>query len=201
VKWYYDLAVEKVTPSPQNPSPAGWFGNDFLANTAAMAQYGFWYSAMAISDDNKDGAMMLPGPTWTGELRDPTVTATGAIMTADSQNPEAAFKIFEYYHAGGPAEERAGSGWGVPAFKSWYDKIPQETPFQQQAFKVLQGELNLNTSPLQFNPFIGEAVVSDLWNKYLDQALVGDITFDELVAGIESEANDSIKEGIDRIMG
>jgi hypothetical protein len=35
----------------------------------------------------------------------------------------------------------------------------------------------------------------------LDEALVGNITFDEITVGIESEANAFIKDCIDRIMG
>lgn len=201
VKWFYDMAVEKLTPSPKNPSPGGWFGNDFLSNAAAMAQYGFWYSAMALSDTNRDGAMMLPGPTWTGARRDPTVTATGAIVTSATQNPDAAWSVYEYYHADQPSIDRARSGWGVPALKSQWSLIPQETDFQKQAYKVLQGELELNTTPLQFNPFIGESVVSTLWNTNLDMALGGTITFDDMLAAIEKETNVAIAEGVDRIMG
>ena len=201
VKWFYDMAAEKLTPSPKNPSPGGWFGNDFLSNAAAMAQYGFWYSAMALSDANRDGAMMLPGPTWTGTRRDPTVTATGAIVTSATQNPDAAWSVYEYYHAGQPSIDRAGSGWGVPALKSQWALIPQETDFQKQAYKVLEGELALDTTPLQFNPFIGESVVSTLWSTNLDLALGGTITFDDMLAAIEKETNVAISEGIERIMG
>ncbi len=200
-KWFYDMAVEKVTPSPKNPSPSGWFGNDFIGATAAMAQYGFWFSAMAVGDANKDGAMMLPGPTWTGTRRNPTVTATGAIMTSATQVPDAAWKVFEWYHAGQPSIDRASSGWGVPALKSQWALIPQGTDFQKQCFKVLQDELALNTTPLQFNPFIGENVVKDLWNTNLDQALSGTISFDDMLKNIETETNVAIKEGVDRIMG
>jgi multiple sugar transport system substrate-binding protein len=199
-KWFYDLAVEKVTPSPKIPSPAGWFGNDFVAGTAALAQYGFWFSAMAVGDANKDAVMMLPGPSWAGERRDPTVTATGAVVTSATQVPDAAWKVFEWYHAGQPSIDRAGSGWGVPALKSQWSMIPQGTDFQKQAYKVLQGELELNTPPLQFNPFIGETVVSNAWSLYLDQALSGTITFDEMLANIEKDTNTAIKEGIDRIV-
>jgi multiple sugar transport system substrate-binding protein len=199
VKWFYDLAVEKVTPSPKNPSPAGWFGDDFVGGVASMAQYGFWFSAMAVGDANKDAVMMLPGPTWAGERRDPTVTATGAIVTSDTQVPDAAWKVFEWYHADQPSIERAGSGWGVPALRSQWSLIPQETDFQKQAYKLLQGELELNTPPLQFNPFIGETVVSNAWNLYLDQALSGTITFDEMLTNIENDTNTAIKEGMDRI--
>lgn len=201
VKWYYDMAFEKLTVSPKNPSPGGWVGQDYIVGTLGMVQYGYWFSAMAIGDLNKDGAMMLPGPTWAGVRRDPTVTATGAIVTSATQVPDAAWKVFEWYHGGQPSIDRAGSGWGVPAMMSQWSLIPQTTDFQKQAYKVLQGELALNTTPLQFNPFIGETTVSSLWSKYLDQALAGTLTFDDMIAGIESETNSSIKDGIDRIVG
>lgn len=201
VKWFYDMADKNLTPSPRNPSPAGWFGNDFTGNVAAMAQYGFWYSAMAESDDNRGSVLMLPAPTWTGTRNDPTVTATGAVMISATEVPDATWEVFNYYHVEGPAEDRAGSGWGVPAFTSWNDKIPQESDFQKQAFKVLEGELALDSKPLQFNPFIGATVVSDAFSKYLDQALNGDITFEEMVSGIENDTNTAIKEGIDRLTG
>jgi multiple sugar transport system substrate-binding protein len=115
--------------------------------------------------------------------------------------PDAAWKVFEYYNAGQPALDRAGSGWGVPALKSMVNLIPQSTDFQKQAYACLQGELDLNTTPLQFNPFIGESTVVDSWNKFLDQALKDQITFDDMIAGIKSEVNFAIKEGIDRIAG
>lgn len=201
VQYYFDLAKEKVTVSPQNPSPNGWFGTDFTASILGMAQYGFWYSAMAESDTNRGSVMMLPGPTWTGTRRDCTMTATGMIMTSASQVPDAAWVLFEWYNGGQPSIDRAKSGWGVPALKSQMALIPQGTDFQKQAYKVLNAELNLKTEPIQFNPFVGETTIADAWAKNLDIALKGDISFDDMVANIESEVNLSIKESIDRIMG
>lgn len=201
VQYYFDLAKEKVTVSPQNPSPNGWFGTDFTASILGMAQYGFWYSAMAESDTNRGSVMMLPGPTWAGTRRDCTMTATGMIMTSASQVPDAAWVLFEWYNGGQPSIDRAKSGWGVPALKSQMSLIPQGTDFQKQAYKVLNAELNLKTEPLQFNPFVGETTIADAWAKNLDIALKGDISFDDMVANIESEVNLSIKESIDRIMG
>jgi len=201
VKFFYDLAAEKVVPSSVNPSPNGWFGTDFNAGIMAMAQYGFWYSAMAETDQNRGGVMMMPAPTWTGVRRDPTMTATGMIMTSASKVPDAAFKVFEYYNAGQPSIDRAGSGWGVPALKSQWNLIPQGTDFQKQAYKVLQGELALETPPLQFNPFLGETVVSNSWKKHLDLALKGDTSFDEMIANIETEVNLVIRDNIDAMIG
>ena len=201
VKWFFDMAQEKITTSPQNPSPGGWFGEDFGAGIVAMAQYGFWFSPMAEGDGNKGHVKMLPAPTWTGKRNNPTITATGMIMTSATEVPEAAWKVFEYYNAGPPSEERAASGWGVPALKSQYAMIPQETAYQKQAFKVLQGELEIDSAPVQFNPFIGSDTVGSSWLKHLDLALSGDASFDEMVANIEEEVNLAISEGIDRING
>lgn len=199
VRWFYDMAVEKLSPSSRNPSPTGSFITDFPSNMAAMALCGYWYSPMLISEDNKGSAMMLPGPTWTGVRRNPAVTATGSVITSASQQLNAAWKIYEYFHAGPPSIERAVNGWGVPAFRSRLDLLPQETGFQRQICKVLKAELALNTPPLQFNPYLNDLALPELWNKYLDQALVGDIKFDEMIAGIEFEANVMIKDSIDRL--
>lgn len=200
-KYYHDLAVEKIASSSLNPSPNGWFGTDYTAGVLAMAQYGFWFSAMAESDVTKGQAMLLPGPTWSGVRRDPTMTATGMVASQATKVPDATWKVFEWYNGEQPAIDRAKSGWGVPGLKSMLELIPQETDFQKQANKVLQGELALETTPLQFNPFIGEAVVSTSWSKNLDQALRGEITFDTMVANIEAEVNQAIKDGISTMLG
>lgn len=199
-QYYYDLAAEKLSQSSINPSPAGWFGTDFTQGILAMAQYGFWFGAMAESDVTAGEVIMIPGPTWSGVRRDPTVTATGMIMTASTQVPEAAWKVFEFYNAGGPATERAGSGWGVPALKSMYEQMPSSTEYEQQKLAVLLAELDLDTSPLQFNPFIGETTVADTWNTQLDRALQGEFSFDEMLESVESEVNAAIQDGIDRLL-
>jgi multiple sugar transport system substrate-binding protein len=132
---------------------------------------------------------------------DPTVTATGMVMTSASQVPDAAWKVFEYYNGGQPAIDRAKSGWGVPGLKSLLKLIPQETEFQKQARKVLDGELALNDGSIQFNPFLGETQVSAAYAKYEEQALKGEITFDQMLKSLEDEVNATIKDGISAIMG
>ncbi len=201
VQYYFDLAKEKLTVSPINPSPNGWFGTDFTSGILAMAQYGYWFSAMAETDTTRGKIMMLPAPTWAGQHRDCTMTATGMIMTGATKVPDAAWKLFEWYNAGQPAIDRGKSGWGVPGLKSQYKLMPTESDYQKQVQKVLQAELSLNTPPLQFNPFVGETVVPDSWSKNHDIALKGNATFDQMIANIETEVNQSIKESIDRIMG
>ncbi len=198
-KWYFDLAKEKLVASPLNPSPS-WNGEDFTKGTLAILQYGYWFSAMAESDITKGQVMMLPAPTWAGVRRNPTITATGMVMAAATKVPDAAWKVFEWYNGREPAIERAKSGWGVPALKSLYNLMPKETEYQQQVQRVLQGELALETPPIQFSPFLGETTVADTWAKYLPQALQDEITFDELLQNVENDVNQAIKEGIDRLL-
>lgn len=200
-KWYFDLAKEKLCVSPILPSPNGWAGGDFTAGVLSIDQYGYWFSAMAETDANRGFVKMLPAATWAGKRTDPTCTATGMVMMAATQVPDAAWKVFEWYNAKEPAEGRAGSGWGVPAFKSWFSKMPQETDFQKQAYKVVIGELELNSPPMQFNPFVESGAIMDAWNKHLDMALRDQIDFDTMLSNVQNDVNLAIQEGIDRLVG
>jgi multiple sugar transport system substrate-binding protein len=181
-----------------NPSP-NWIGDDFDKGLVGLLQYGYWFSAMAETDVTKDQVLFVPAPTWTGARRDPTMTATGMIMSAITKVPDAAWKVFEWYNGEEPNLARASSGWGVPALKSQYSMMPNTNAFQQQVQTVLQGELALDTPPLQFNPYLGELTVANAWLQYLQQAVAGDITFDEMLTNIEFDVNTAIQDGISAI--
>ena len=198
IQYYFDLSKNNLAANPVNPSPS-WNGEDFTKGTLAMVQWGYWFSAMAESDVTKGQVMMLPAPTWAGQRRDPTVTATGMIMASASQVPDAAWKVFEWYNGLQPAADRAKSGWGVPGLKSLYSLMPTESDFQKQANQVLMGEMQYSEATFQYNPFIGGETFADSWSKNLDQALRGQVDFDGLVGGLESDINTAIKDGIDRI--
>jgi len=197
-RYYFDLAQAKATSTPLNPSPS-WGGEDFTKGLAAMVQYGYWFSAMAESDITKGNVVMLPAPTWAGQRRSPTITATGAVISAKTKNPDAAWKVFEWYHGGQPSVERAKSGWGVPALQSQYDLVPKETPFQKQANSVLQEELKYADVQLQFNPYLGGDTVPTIWLKHLEPALRGTISFDEMLQNVENETNAAIEDGRERV--
>jgi len=198
IQYYFDLNQKNRVANPLNPSPS-WNGDDFTKGTEAILQYGYWFSGMAETDVTRGKIALLPAPTWAGVRRDPTMTATGFIMSSATQVPDAAWKLFEFYQGGEPAVARAKSGRGVPGLKSLYPLMPTEGDYRAQVSQALQGELDLSTAPLQFNPFIGESTVTNTWEKNLDQALRGSLTFDDLLKKIEDDVNQSIKEGIDRI--
>ena len=195
VKYFYDHAKDKmgavgaIIPSPN------WIGDDFDKGLVASLMYGYWFSAMAETDVTTGQVLFVPAPTWTGQRRDPTMTATGMVMSAITKVPDAAWTVFEWYNGEKPALDRAGSGWGVPPLKSWYNKMPNGTPFQQQVQKVLEGELSLATPPLQFNPYLNETAISNAWLQYLEQAVKGSITFDQLLTNLEKDVNTAIQDG------
>ncbi len=183
-------AVGAIVPSPH------WIGDDFTKGFVASIMYGYWFSGMAESDVTSGKVVFAPSPTWGGARRDPTMTATGMVMAAVTKVPDAAWQAFEWYNGGKPAQDRAGSGWGVPPLKSWYDKMPKTNAFQQQVQTVLASELALATQPLQFNPYLNETAVSNAWLQYLEQALKGTITFDDLLTNLENDVNTAIQDGI-----
>ena len=196
-QYFFDLASNNFVANPLNPS-ASWIGDDFTRGLVGLIQYGYWFGGMAESDITAGKVIMLPAPTWAGKRLDRTITATGMFMVSRTEVPDAAWQVFEWYNGKEPAVGRAQSGWGVPALKSMYDLMPNETEFDQQKRRVLQGELDLETPPLQFNPYIAATVVADTWNSYLEQALTGDMTLDELLETVEAEVNLAIEEGMER---
>jgi multiple sugar transport system substrate-binding protein len=208
-QFHYQLAADKISASPINPSPA-WSGQDFANGELAMVQYGFWFSGGvtlwandAIKPKIDEGRIvMLPSPTWKGVKRNPTITATGSIVTGATKHPDEAYKVFEWYNALDPADNRAASGWGVPALKSFYAKIPREGAYRSQVWGVLEEEMKFAETTVRFNPYLqgGEpGVVASLFIQFYEQALNGDITFDEMLQQIEAETNIAIQDGIDRI--
>lgn len=209
VKYHYDLAASKVSSSPISPSPS-WPGQDFANGELAIVQYGFWFSGglMLWANDkikpkiDAGRIVMLPSPTWKGVKRGPTITATGSIVTGATKHPNEAYKVFEWYNAKEPAQNRAASGWGVPALKSMFNKIPKEGTYRSQVWSVLEKEMTFADTTVKFNPYLegGEpGVVASLFIQFYEQALKGTLKFDELLQKLESETNVAIQDGIDRI--
>lgn len=198
VKYFYDLLKANVMYSPLNPS-TDWPGVDFNKGMVGIVQYGYWFSAMAESDITKGKTVMLPSPTWSGKRRDPTMTATGTAISSKTKYPDAAWRVFEWFHGGAPSLERAKGGWGVPGLKSQYPLMPEDSTFQKSVQAILKSELPYAGEVLQFNPYISGDTISNLWTQYVEQALRGSLTFDQMLAKIESEANTALQEGVDRL--
>jgi multiple sugar transport system substrate-binding protein len=193
-RFFFDLHRARLDVNPLVPSTS-WGGEEFIAGKVGMLQYGYWFSGMAESKITKGKVVVLPAPTWGKVARDPTMTATGGVISARSGNADAAWEVFEFYMGGKPARDRAGSGWGVPGLKSLYELMPTQNAFQKQVQNVLQKELALDTRPLQFNPYLSDVAVATAYKKHVEQALKGRTSFTEMLQRIEQEVNDLIRDG------
>jgi multiple sugar transport system substrate-binding protein len=205
LKWDFDMAMERVSQSPIDPSPRGWIGPDFMAAQVAITQFGLWFGAMIQGTMAGEGMiegqnpMMLPAPIWKGGQEvDVDFAAMGAVVARETKNPDEAWKVNEWYHAEEPALTRATLGWGVPAFKSWYDKMPTHTDIFRQAQAVvrMQEQKGATDVVLRFSPFVKGDVIGSAFLTYYERALKGQMTFQEMIDGIQRDVDTQIKEGM-----
>ena len=213
-KYTFDLMQNGIAQSPLNFSPRGWGGADFLAGQIAIYQFGFWFSGAVtgtantetgMEGENKGQAIMIPAPIWgdKGKRISTTITATGYVVAKITKDPDAMWDAFEWFSAREPAMARAKGGWGVPALKSLYQYIPQYNEERKQIKRVLLEEIKYADWVVRFNPFLkgGEpAAVAASWYNYLERALKGELSFEQLIGAIQGEIEEAIKEGMARIL-
>ncbi|MCX6049283.1 MAG: extracellular solute-binding protein [Chloroflexi bacterium] len=210
IKFYFDLAKDGVMTSPLNPSPAGWFGPDFTGGRLGIVSTGYWFHGFVISDPGPEfqqavaagKVKMYPDFTWYGKRSNPCITAAGAVITSSTKHPDAAWTAFEWFMGKEPAQDRAKSGWGLPSLTSLWNLIPKTGPLSSSTWTTVQGEEPYSKETIQFNPYLagGEPMVPGaIYQTNLEQALKGEITFDELLSRIESETNTAIQEGKNQV--
>jgi multiple sugar transport system substrate-binding protein len=201
-RYSFRYSQRKFDLGPENPNPDGWSGPGFVSGKIAMTQYGYWFLGM-VSDSGGDvvkNSRLLAAPQWKGGKHlNPTITATGWVISARTKNPDAAWEVFEWYMGGKPARDRAGIGWGVPAQRSLFDRLPTKTAVQRNAKKTLLHELPASRVTLQYNPnLVGLAdntAVASAYQKYLADAAKGKISFKEFMKKVEADTNRAIKVG------
>jgi multiple sugar transport system substrate-binding protein len=197
----FRYSQQKMDLSPGNPNPDGWSGPGFNSGKVAMTQYGYWFLGQISSDPKASASSrMLTAPIWkNGKALDPTITATGWVISASSKNPEAAWQVFEWYMGGKPARDRAGIGWGVPAQLSLFDRLPEKTAVQRNAKKTLLHELPKSKVTLQYNPYliglVDNTAVATAYQKYLADAASGKMSFKQFMKNVESDTNRAIEVG------
>jgi multiple sugar transport system substrate-binding protein len=206
LQFWHDVAKENLTFNPLNPITTGSPSDYFVRGQVAIAQYGYWFSGRINGTDAvREDCIMLQAPKWGDKHISPTVTATGALMHTGTKVFDEAWKMYEWFHGGEQAVIRARSGWGVPGLKSLYKEMPTTTPFQQQVQKILAKELAISDTTVRYNPYINQSQQVALnsftgpWNKYLEQVLRNQMSFDQLVANLEKDVNTAIKEGKERL--
>lgn len=203
IKYWVDLMAADIVASPLNPSPS-WAADEMPGKQLAMTQYGYWFNGcMRDSEELGYGeqVLYLTAPLWAGtQRRNPCAAGTNGVISSRTKYPDQTWAFFEWAYGKDPAQDRAKGGWGIPALKSLYPLMPNETEYDHQVQKVLQEDLECSGFVLRYNPFYdAQTVNSSVWPNNFEAYLRGDITFDEMVASIEAENNAAILDGITRL--
>ena len=203
LKWWYDAAFSGAMPTPVNPITNQSAG--YVEGSLAMWQTGYWFTAWqrynAKPEQNIDQNSYFVGAPWffdESKRVSPTVTACGNVIASGSKNPDAVWVFYEHFMAEEPAELRAKNGWGLPAYKSWFDRLPKSTPHSQRAFTTIENEIKKMVT-LNFNPYLGEDTVNQVWKAAIEKALRANTAADEVLADATKEINTLIQEGKDAI--
>ncbi|OAH13699.1 extracellular solute-binding protein [Streptomyces jeddahensis] len=195
LQWYLEYAQADIGPNVANPNPDGWDWPTFQAGRMAIASDGYWFGG-AIGGDAKVAKVsrFAPAAQLGSNRISPCFGATGYWIPKDSKNKDAAWKLFEAYFGGKPAEDRAAGGWGIPSLKSLRSKMPQDTAFQKQAFKVQEEELK-HFSVLTFTPYTQLTALDAVINKVLPKAIKGKTSAGKVADQLNSLMNEQIAKG------
>jgi multiple sugar transport system substrate-binding protein len=200
LQWYVDFAQAGVGPTSLDPVPDGADLSLFMAKRMAITQDGFWYGGNFVkeSEELRNNIRMAPAPVMGGTRVSPSYAGWGAWIPAKAKHKNEAWKLMEYFMTGPPADERAKSGWGLPALKSLLPLVPQDQPYQKEAYQTTQNELTF-AGPLPDSPY----VTIDGWNvaldKHLQRAIKKEITVDQAAQAITEDVNKLLKQGKEQV--
>ncbi|MGE5528730.1 MAG: ABC transporter substrate-binding protein [Patescibacteria group bacterium] len=193
-KFFFDLAKEKVIPSPISPSET-WEGSMFPGGRIGMIVYGYWYGAMAEGEQLKGKVGVMAAPTWDPKLPriSPSHNIVGGFISSRTKHPREAFRVFDWFFGGPPAMDRAKSGWGVPAQKSLLPYMPNTTPFDKDRTANLNFEMK-KVRISNSSPYILPDIYENSMRKNFELALKGEITFNQFLVNVENEVNKAIAD-------
>lgn len=197
-QWYVDFGKAGVGPTSLNPLADGADFSTFAAGRMAITQDGYWFGGNFAKPDALKTVRMAPAPVMGDKRVAPTYSGQGWWIPEQAKNKDAAWKLMEYYMAGTPAKERAASGWGLPSLKSLSDKLPQDLPYQKQAYEVTQNELQF-AAPLPDSPYISTDALNSTLKTYVERAIKGELSVDQACAALTDDLNKALARGKEQI--
>ncbi len=200
--WAANMAKDGYTFGPLNPSP-DWGVPDLQSGAAASIVMGYWCNAEYAGSadegvEKPSDFVMYPALSWGGEkVFNTSAGGAGWMISATTQHPDEAWKLFEYYMAGQPAIDRATSGWGVPSLKSQFVYMEAPTEWQQQWLDTVNWELeNVDTTARRINPYFSTQTFNNIWYTQVEQYINGEISIEEAISNLDTEVNKAIDDGI-----
>ena len=196
LEWYVSFMAAGIGPSSLNPIADGQDAPSFLANRMAVTQDGYWFggNVFTASSALKAGSRLVPAPQMGSNRYSPSFAGIGAWIPAASKHKDEAWRLMEYFMTGTPAQDRAKSGWGIPSLKSFLPKMPQDLPYQQEAYASTQNELKYS-GILPDSPYITSTNYDTILKKYLLQVVKKQITLDVACQQATADANKVLAQG------
>lgn len=197
--FWVDTAKAGLGPSPLYQE-TDWGGQLFVDNKAAMIIAGYWFSGFLKSNELTKGRLadfgVAPAPVADGGERiSPTAFGTGAIIFKNSKHPEEAWKVYEWFFGGKPAEDRAREGYGLPGSKALAELLPQTTEFDKMNYDFIQNELQYTEGSPPYNPFLNYQAVNSIFEKYFTPVYFDKDTVDNAAQKMSEELSTLITEG------
>ena len=201
LKFYYDYAQARIGPSPLDPE-ANWDGIIYPVNRVAIAQWGFWFGGL-VNVPGKTGkpvteSGIAPAPLMGSHRISGCAGPAGSWIPQGSHNKDAAWKLFEFYHGGQPARDRATGGYGLPTLKSLFKLLPQNTPYQKAAVQAQQSELT-HFAVLRYSPYITNDAFDTIFTQYMTAAVKGQSSLEDAARGMEAAYNKKLRLGKDQV--
>jgi multiple sugar transport system substrate-binding protein len=196
LSWYLDYVQADVGPSLISPDPNLWDGPTYNAGRMAMSGNGYWFLGnIAAEPEIAEVSRLAPAPQFTTSQRvSPCHSGTGFWMPRMAPHKDEAWRVFEWFFGQGPAEGRASSGWGIPSLKSLRPLMPRQEPYQQEALRTQQAELE-HLSVLSFTPYARWEALDAVLNQLMPPAMRGDMPFDNLVRELNQRMNHQLDLG------
>lgn len=195
LQFYLDFVKAGVGNNVVQPVQTG--GEElFKADRLAMGGYGYWFGGGLIDSPLEEFAFLAPAPIFEGGKRvSPVAGGTGYYISSKTQHPEEAFQFLEWYLGGDPAKERATQGWGIPGLKSLHSSMPQNKPFQKQAFEMQQKELEYFAT-MTFSPYIQNQALETVFTQAITAGYNGSQSVGQIADAINAAAKPLMEAGV-----
>jgi multiple sugar transport system substrate-binding protein len=199
MSYWKDVVAANVGSNAVNQEP-GKASSIWFDDKVAIMIGGNWFAGRIRGTEKAKDRMKdygyAPAPVFKGGTRiSPTGFAVGGVISKTTKHPDEAWRVFEWFFAGKPADQRAKMGVGLPGFKSKMSLLQQETEWDKEIFKHQSEEMNYASSYLPFNPYLSGTAMDGLIEKYFVPVYFNKSTVDEAAAKITQELNTLIQEG------
>jgi multiple sugar transport system substrate-binding protein len=197
-QWYVDWAQAHVGPSPLEGANID-DSQLFLSDRLAMTTWGYWFGGYIRTVPGLiDRVGFAVTPQFGSTPVSACLGATGCYIPKSAKNIDAAWKFFEFFEGGQPANDRAKSGWGMPPLKSQLSLLPQDTSTAKMIYQVQEQSLP-STTVLKFSPYISNDAMESAIQQAIVPVMKKQASLSQAVAQLTDTVNLLLQQGKSQI--